>query len=93
MKMKPEKSHTTKILVVYYSMYGHVHAMAQAIAEGAKKVNGTTVKMCRVPETLSNEVLAKMEALDAQAQFANISICKMEDLAEADAIIFGTPTR
>jgi NAD(P)H dehydrogenase (quinone) len=91
--MKPEKSRTTKILIVYYSMYGHVQAMAKAIAEGAKRVDDTTVKLCRVPETLSNEALAKMGAIEAQTKFADIPVCKVEDLVEADAIIFGTPTR
>ncbi len=92
-RIKREEGHNAKILIVYYSMYGHVYAMAQAIAEGAKRVDGTAVKLCRVPETLSNEALAKMGALDMQAKFTNIPICTIEDLAEADAIIFGTPTR
>jgi len=82
-----------KVLVVYYSMYGHIHRMAEAVTEGAKKVNGAVVHMCRVPETLSEEILKKMGALEAQKTFAHVPICKVDDLASADAIIFGTPTR
>jgi len=82
-----------KILVVYYSMYGHVYQMAQAAAEGAKSVKGSEVTLKRVPETLPAEVLGKMGALEAQKAQAQVEVCKVEDLAAADAIIFGTPTR
>lgn len=82
-----------KVLVVYYSMYGHVHQMAEAIAEGAKEVEGAEVEMRRVPETLSEEVLGMMGALEAQKAFAGVPICTVDELASADAIIFGTPTR
>lgn len=82
-----------KILVVYYSMYGHIHHMAEAIAEGARELSGTEVHLRRVPETLSGEVLEKMGAVEAQKALSAIPICKVEELAEADAIIFGTPTR
>jgi NAD(P)H dehydrogenase (quinone) len=67
--------------------------MAQAIAEGAKAVPGTEVVMRRVPETLSDEVLGKMGALEAQKSMASIPVCKVDELAGADAVIFGTPTR
>ncbi len=50
-----------KILVVYYSMYGHIHHLAEAIAEGARKVKGALVEMRRVPETLPLSVLETME--------------------------------
>lgn len=82
-----------KVLVVFYSMYGHVYQMAKAIAEGASSVKGVTVEMKRVPETLSNDILNKMGATEAQKQFANIPVCTPDDLVSADAIIFGTPTR
>lgn len=82
-----------KLLTVYYSMYGHVHRMAEAIAEGAKEVPGTEVEMRRVPETLSPEVLAKMGAVEAQKAFSHIPICEVDELPSADAVIFGTPTR
>jgi len=82
-----------KLLVVYYSMYGHIHQMAEAVVEGAKSVEGTEVLLRRVPETLPTEVLEKMEAVEAQKAFAHIPVCTLEDLSAADAIIFGTPTR
>jgi len=82
-----------KVLVVYYSLYGHVHQMAEAIAEGAQKVVGAQVEMRRVPETLPHEVLEKMGAVDAQKALAHIPICKVDELPQADAILFGTPTR
>jgi NAD(P)H dehydrogenase (quinone) len=52
-----------KILVVYYSLYGHIHRMAEAVAEGAKDVEGAEVEMCRVPETLPQEVIEMMGAV------------------------------
>lgn len=82
-----------KVLVVYYSMYGHIHRMAEAIAEGAKEVNGVEVESRRVPETLPEEVLGKMGALEAQKMFADVPVCTVDELASAEAIIFGTPTR
>ncbi len=82
-----------KILVVYYSTYGHLYQMAQAIKDGAEEVDGAEVIIRRVPETLPQEVLEKMGALEAQKAQANVPICTVEELAEADAIIFGTPTR
>jgi NAD(P)H dehydrogenase (quinone) len=82
-----------KVLIAYYSMYGHIHRMAEAVAEGVKEVKGAEVQMCRVPETLPQEVLVQMGALEAQKTFAHIPVCKVDDLASADAIIFGTPTR
>jgi NAD(P)H dehydrogenase (quinone) len=82
-----------KVLVVFYSTYGHVYKMAEAIAEGAKEFAGTEVEMRRVPETLSPEVLAKMGAVEAQKQFSHIPVCTVDELPKADAIIFGTPTR
>ena len=82
-----------KVLIVYYSMYGHVHRMAEAVAEGAQEVNGTEVVMRRVPETLPEAVLKKMGAFEAQKAFAHVPICTVDELAAADAIIFGTPTR
>ena len=82
-----------KILVVYYSTYGHVHKMAEAIAEGVKEVAGAEVALRRVPETLPPEVLEKMGAVDAQKALSHVPECTVEELAEADAVIFGTPTR
>lgn len=82
-----------KVLIVYYSMYGHIFKMAEAVAEGVREVKGCEVVIKRVPETLSDEVLGMMGAVEAQKGMAHIPIATVEDLAGADAIIFGTPTR
>ena len=82
-----------KIIIVYYSMYGHIYQMMQAAMEGAKSVKGAEVTLKRVPETLSKEVLEKMGAVEAQKAQAGVEVCAPGDLAAADAIIFGTPTR
>lgn len=82
-----------KILIVYYSMYGHIHRMAEAVLEGVNEVKPVDAYMCRVPETLSEDILGKMGALDVQKSFSHIPICTVDNLGAADAIIFGTPTR
>lgn len=82
-----------KVLIVFYSMYGHVYRMAEAAADGAREVTGTEVVLRRVPETLPEEVLAQMGAVEAQKSFAHIPVATVDELPEADAILFGTPTR
>jgi NAD(P)H dehydrogenase (quinone) len=82
-----------KTLIVYYSMYGHIHQMAKAMAEGVESVPGAQAVLRRVPETLDAEVLKKMGALEAQKAQAGVPVCTVEELADADAILFGTPTR
>ena len=78
-----------KILVVYYSAYGHVETMAEAVAEGARQVAGTTVSLKRVPELVPEEVARKSGMkLEQRAPIAT-----PQELADYDAIIFGTPTR
>ncbi len=79
----------TKVLVLYYSSYGHIEAMAEAIAEGARSVAGTTVDIKRVPELVPEEVAAAAHIKVNQAA----PIATPDDLANYDAIIFGTPTR
>ncbi len=79
----------SKLLVLYYSTYGHVETLAEAIAEGARSVAGTEVALKRVPELMSQEVAEKAGAkLDQKAPIASV-----DELAEYDAIVFGTPTR
>ncbi|HMA14784.1 MAG: NAD(P)H:quinone oxidoreductase [Bacteroidota bacterium] len=79
----------TKVLVLYYSTYGHIETMAKAVAEGARGVAGTEVTLKRVPELMPDDVAKKAGVkLDQEAPVA-----KPEELAEYDAIIFGTPTR
>lgn len=82
-----------KVLIPFYSLYGHVYTMAQAVAEGVAKVEGAEAVLRRVPETLPPEVLKKMGAVAAQATMSQVPVCSIEELAEADAVIFGTPTR
>ncbi|MDK2920189.1 MAG: hypothetical protein PWQ37_2922 [Candidatus Petromonas sp.] len=82
-----------KTLILFYSLYGHIKAMAEAVADGAREVEGAEVILRRVPETLSEEILEKMGALEVQKSFEDIPVVKLEELKEADAIIFGTPTR
>ena len=82
-----------KVLIVYYSMYGHIYKMAQAITEGVRMVEGAEAVLRRVPETLPEPVLEKMGATAAQKEQTQVPVCTVEELAGADAIIFGTPTR
>jgi NAD(P)H dehydrogenase (quinone) len=83
-----------KILILYYSTYGHIDKMARAAAEGAAQVEGADVMLRRVPETLSKEVLEKTGASGAQASFfSDVAEVTLDELASADAVIFGTPTR
>ena len=82
-----------KVLVVFYSTYGHIYQMAEAVAEGVKQVDGAEVSLRRVPETLPDGVLEQMGAVEAQKAISHIPVCTVDELAAADAVIFGTPTR
>jgi NAD(P)H dehydrogenase (quinone) len=82
-----------KVQVIFYSMYGHVHRMAEAIVEGAKQVPGAEVSLYQVPELVPDDVLEKYGAKAPRASFAKVPIAKVDQLADAHAIIFGTPTR
>lgn len=77
-----------KVLVLYYSMYGHIETLAQAVAEGAGKVEGVEVVVKRVPETMPQELFEKS---GGKAQSAPVAT--PQELADYDAIIVGTPTR
>ena len=81
-----------RILIPFYSMYGHIYRMAQAAAEGVAAAGGEAL-LKRVPETLPAEVIAKMGATDAQNAMAQVPVCAPEDLAEAHGVLFGAPTR
>ncbi|TFH04608.1 MAG: NAD(P)H:quinone oxidoreductase type IV [Methanosarcina sp.] len=86
-----------KVNIIFYSMYGHIYRMAEAVAAGAREVEGAEVGIYQVPETLPDEVLEKMGAIETKKLFANIPVLTREMhedvLAGADALIFGTPTR
>lgn len=84
---------TTKVQIVFYSMYGHVFQMAEAVADGARAVRGCEVSVFQVPELVPDEALERTGAKKARAVFANVPVAKPAQLADADAILFGTPTR
>lgn len=79
----------SRMLVLYYSTWGHVESLAHTVAEGARSVSGTEVDIKRVPETMAAEKLAAMHAKTDQSA----AIAEPGDLARYDAIVFGTPTR
>jgi len=79
--------------ILFYSLYGHMYQMAQAAQEGADEVSGVTTRILRVPETLPAEVIEAMGATEAQKQFADIPVATVDDLASADGLVFGIPTR
>jgi NAD(P)H dehydrogenase (quinone) len=83
----------TKVQVIFYSTYGHVYRLAEAVAAGAREVAGTEVEVFQVAETLSEEILQKMGAVEARKAFAHVPIADPRKLAEADGIILGSPTR
>ncbi|MDD4869058.1 MAG: NAD(P)H:quinone oxidoreductase [Kiritimatiellae bacterium] len=84
---------TTRIQVVFYSMYGHVYKLAEEEAAGAREVQGCEVELYQVPELMPDDVLEKSGAKAARKAFSHIPVMEVDRLAEADAILFGTPTR
>lgn len=84
---------SVKVYVVFYSTYGHVYKMAEAVAAGAKEVPGAEVKLFQVPELMPDAALEKSGAKAARQAFAHVPVIQPDQLAEADAILFGTPTR
>ncbi|RRJ97326.1 NAD(P)H:quinone oxidoreductase [Opitutaceae bacterium TAV4] len=84
---------STKIKIIFHSLYGHVYRLAEAIAEGARSVPGTEVELLQVRETLPDTVLEKMGALEAKKTFAHIPVADPRTINEADALLFGSGTR
>ena len=86
-----------KVNVIFHSIHGHIYKMAEAVAAGAREVEGAEVGIYQVPETLPPEVIVKMGAVETKKLFAHIPVLTRdmyeEVLAGADALIFGTPTR
>ncbi|WP_339804429.1 NAD(P)H:quinone oxidoreductase [uncultured Marinobacter sp.] len=78
-----------KVLVLYYSMYGHMETMAEAVAEGARQVAGAEVTVKRIPETMNAEAFANAGGKTDQSA----EVATPTELADYDAIILGTPTR
>jgi NAD(P)H dehydrogenase (quinone) len=84
---------SVKVKIIFYSLYGHVFKMAEAMAAGAREVPGATVELLQVAETLPESVLQKMGAVEAKKAFAHVPIADPKQLADADAILLGTGTR
>lgn len=84
---------TVKVQIVFYSMYGHIYRMAEAVAEGAREVEAAEVALYQVPELVPEEALERSGAKAARAAFAHVPVIQPAQLPEADAIVFGTPTR
>lgn len=86
-----------KVNIIFHSVHAHTYKMAEAVAAGAREVEGAEVMIYQVPETLPQEVLEKMGAIETKKLFAHIPVVTRdmykEVLAGADALIFGTPTR
>ncbi|MHB8066585.1 MAG: NAD(P)H:quinone oxidoreductase [Desulfobaccales bacterium] len=84
-----------KVLVVYYSMYGHVLQMAQSVLAGVKSVAGVEPVLRRVREfeDIENEIFQHEHALAVWNRHKDVPVCTLDDLREADGIVFGTPTR
>jgi NAD(P)H dehydrogenase (quinone) len=82
-----------KIQIIFYSMYGHIHKMAVAVAEGAREVEGAEVGLYQVAELVPEVSLERTGAKAARQVFAHIPEAVPDQMAEADAVIFGTPTR
>ena len=82
-----------KVHIVFYSMYGHVYRMAEAVLAGVKEVSGAEVSLFQAAEITPDAMLEKSGAKAARAAFAHVPIATMDSLAEPQAIIFGTPTR
>lgn len=83
----------TKLKIIFYSMYGHIFSLTQAIAQGANEVKDVEVEIFRVPELVPEDILEKSGAKEIQKTFAHVPIIKVDQLADTDGYIFGTPTR
>jgi NAD(P)H dehydrogenase (quinone) len=82
-----------KVLILFYSTWGHMYTMAKEAAEGARQIEGAEIRMRQVPELLSEDVLQQLGALEARKQWADVPEASHADLEWADGIIFGIPTR
>lgn len=81
------------ISIIYYSMYGHTHQMAEAVSDGAGRVEDVNTELYQVPELVPDEALEKSGAMEAKDAMADIPEATPEVLEQSDAVIFGTPTR
>ncbi|XP_050236538.1 probable NAD(P)H dehydrogenase (quinone) FQR1-like 1 isoform X2 [Mercurialis annua] len=81
---------TTKVYIVYYSLYKHVEMMAREVQKGANSVEGVEASLWQVPETLSNAIMEKMKA---PSKADDVPVIKVEQLLDADGFLFGFPSR
>jgi NAD(P)H dehydrogenase (quinone) len=88
-----ERRKGMKLQVIFYSMYGHTYRMAEAIAEGARSLAQAEVEIYQVRELIPDDVLESSGAKKAREEFAHVPLASVDKLEEADAIIFGSPTR
>jgi NAD(P)H dehydrogenase (quinone) len=84
---------SARIQIVSYGMYGHVYQMAEAVAAGAREAGAGEVSPWQVPELVPDAILENSGAAVARAAFAHVPVAEPTQLAEANAIIFGTPAR
>ncbi|PWA50386.1 Flavodoxin/nitric oxide synthase [Artemisia annua] len=80
-----------KILIIFYSMYGHVETLARRIKKGVESVEGVDGVLYRVPETLSQDVLAQMRAPPKDDEI--VEMLSVDEMESADGFLFGFPTR
>ncbi len=83
----------TYVQIIFYSMYGHVYAMAEAVADGVRSVEGCEAELLQVPELVPDAALEQSGAMEARKLFSHVPTAEVGKMVEADAIIFGTPTR
>lgn len=82
-----------KVKIVFYSMYGHIYRMAEAVAQGVREVEGVSAELLQVPELVPEAALERSGARKARQAFAHVPVARPDDLVDADGIVFGTPTR
>jgi NAD(P)H dehydrogenase (quinone) len=82
-----------KVEIIFYSMYGHTYRMAEALAEGVRSVDGAEAELYQVAELIPDDVLESSGAKKERDAFAHVPLATVDMLKEADAIIFGSPTR
>lgn len=81
------------IQLIFYSMYGHIYKMAEAVVAAARQLADTEVTLLQVPELVPEDILVNSGAKKARDAFTRVPVAKPQQLTEPDAIIFGTPTR
>lgn len=82
-----------KMTVIFYSAYGHTYKMAEAVAGGAREIPGVSVDLRKVPETLPDSLTRRLGIWEAQKEFEHVPLAQLGELEDAEAIVFGTPTR